>query len=45
MGKLISKEKVNQNKTRINISDFSNGLYFIQLQNENKMIRKKFVKQ
>ena len=45
MGKLISKEKVNQNKIQIDISNFSNGLYFIQLQNNDKMISKKFIKE
>jgi hypothetical protein len=44
-GKLVLKEKIIQNKTRINLSNYSNGLYFIQLQTENKMRVKKFVKQ
>ena len=44
-GKLILREKVVQNKTRINLSNYSNGLYFIQLQSDNRMISKKFIKQ
>lgn len=45
IGHLILKEKMVQNKTRIDLSGFSNGLYFIQLQSEDKMISKKFIKQ
>lgn len=45
MGKLIYKEKTPQNKTRINISNFSNGIYFLQLANGDKIISKKFIKE
>lgn len=45
MGKLILKEKIVQNKTRINLSSFSHGIYFIQLQNDDNIISKKFIKQ
>lgn len=45
IGKLILKEKVIQNKTRIDISDFPNGIYFIQLQSANKIVSKKFIKE
>lgn len=45
MGKLILHEKENQNKARIDVSGFSNGLYFIQLQSDGKIINKKFIKQ
>ncbi len=45
MGKLILKEQENQNKARIDVSGFSNGLYFIQLKSDEKIINTKFVKQ
>lgn len=45
MGRLIMKEKVVQNKTRNDLSGFSNGLYFITLQGDGKIISKKFIKQ
>jgi N-acetylneuraminic acid mutarotase len=45
MGKLIFREKINQNKIRIDLSSFSNGLYFIQVQSYEKLISKKFIKQ
>ncbi len=44
-GKLIFKEKMVQNKTRIDLSSYSNGLYFIHLQSNEKIISKKFMKQ
>ena len=44
-GKLILREKIVQNKTRIDLSSYSNGLYFIQLQNAEKILSKKFIKQ
>jgi len=44
-GKLILREKIVQNKTRIDLSNYSNGLYFIQLQSDEKQISKKFIKQ
>ena len=44
-GKLIFKEKIIQNKTRIDLSNYANGLYFIQLQSDKHMISKKFIKQ
>ena len=44
-GKLILREKTNQSKTRIDLSNYANGLYFIQLQSDEKMISKKFIKQ
>jgi hypothetical protein len=43
-GKLILREKIIQNKTRIDLSNYSTGLYFIQLQSEQKMLSKKFIK-
>lgn len=45
MGKLILKEKMIQEKIRINLSEFSNGIYFMQLQSGDKMINKKFIKE
>ncbi len=45
MGKLILRENSNQNKTRINLSPFSNGIYFIQLQSNGKLVSKKFIKE
>ena len=45
MGKLILKEETNQNETRIDISSFSNGIYFIQLQSNGKLLSKKFIKE
>lgn len=45
LGKLVLKEKIIQNNTRFNLSNFSNGLYFITLQGDDKMISKKFIKQ
>jgi hypothetical protein len=45
MGKLMLKEKNSQNKTRIDISDFSIGIYFIQLQSGEKILNKKFIKE
>lgn len=44
-GKLILREKIYQNKTRIDLSDYSTGLYFIQIQSDDKMTSKKFIKQ
>jgi hypothetical protein len=44
-GKLILREKIVQNKTRIELSNYSNGLYFIQLQSNEKILSKKFIKQ
>ncbi len=34
-----------KNKIEIDVSEFSKGLYFIQLQRENKIVSKKFVKE
>ncbi len=45
MGKLIFKENMTQNKTRIDVSDFPTGIYFIQLQNGENLIGQKFIKQ
>lgn len=45
MGKLIFTENVSQNKTRIDISNFSNGIYFLQLASGDKIISKKFIKE
>ncbi len=45
IGHLLLKERIIENKTRIDLSDFSNGFYFIQLRNNDKIISKKFIKQ
>ncbi len=44
-GKLILREKLVHNKTRIDLSSYSNGLYFIQLKNDEIVLSKKFIKQ
>ena len=44
-GNLVTKEKMIQNKTRIDLSEFPNGLYLIQVRNNGKMFSKKFIKQ
>jgi hypothetical protein len=44
-GKLHFKQKVSQNKIQINLSGLSDGLYFIQLQSEDRVISRKFIKQ
>jgi hypothetical protein len=44
-GKLILREKIVQNKTRIDLSSYSNGLYFIQLKSDENVLSKKFIKQ
>jgi uncharacterized repeat protein (TIGR03803 family) len=44
MGRLILKKNI-QNNTRINLSGFSNGLYFIQLQWDENIINKKIIKE
>ncbi|MGZ4057078.1 MAG: T9SS type A sorting domain-containing protein [Bacteroidia bacterium] len=33
------------NKIEIDVSEFSNGVYFVQLQNNNQIINQKFIKQ
>ncbi len=44
MGNLILKEKMIQNKTIINLSDFSNGIYFYQIRvNEQLVKANKFI--
>jgi hypothetical protein len=43
--KLVLKEKAIQAKTQLNITSLSNGLYLLQMQNGNKIISKKFVKE
>lgn len=45
MGKLIFTENVSKNKIRIDISNFSNGIYFLQLYSGDKIISKKFIKE
>jgi N-acetylneuraminic acid mutarotase len=44
-GQLILKEKIVQNKTRIGLSHYADGLYFIQFQSDDRMISRKFIKQ
>lgn len=43
-GKLVFKETI-RGKTRIGISDLTSGLYFMQLNSENTILREKFVKE
>ena len=45
MGKLILKNEAIQNKTRIDVSNLSNGIYFLQLATEDNIISKKFIKE
>lgn len=45
MGKIIFKEKVYQNKIRVDVSDFSDGIYFIHLANGDMVVSKKFIKE
>lgn len=45
MGKLIFTDNVSQNKTRMDISNFSNGIYFLQLITGDKIISKKLIKE
>jgi len=44
-GKLMLRKNIYQNKTRIDLSNYANGFYFIQLQSDDRMITKKFIKQ
>ncbi len=44
-GKLILKHNIDQDKTRIDISDLANGLYYIRLLTEEKQISRKIIKQ
>lgn len=38
--KVIDTFRVNDNKSQINVSDLQNGIYFIQIEENNKIIRK-----
>ena len=44
VGDLILEERLVNNKTSIDITTFSKGLYFIKVENENRIVLKKFVK-
>ena len=44
-GRTVLKEKVAQAQTQVNMAALSNGLYFIQLQSNNKVLRKKLAKE
>lgn len=43
--KTIDNRVINKNQIEIDVSEFPNGLYFVQIQNGNKMEREKFVKE
>jgi hypothetical protein len=43
-GKLINTVIVNENPTRINVSNLANGMYFVRVTTEEGMVTKRFVK-
>jgi hypothetical protein len=43
-GKLINSMNVVENPTRINVSNLSNGMYFVRVTTEAGMVTKTFVK-
>lgn len=43
--KTIDNREISTNKIEIDVSKFANGLYFVQIQSENTILCKKFVKQ
>lgn len=43
--KTIDNRVISTNKIEIDVSKFANGLYFVQIQSENTILSKKFVKQ
>jgi hypothetical protein len=44
-GQLIKTFTINRDKTSIDISAFSSGMYFIKATNEKGMVMMKFIKQ
>jgi Zn-dependent metalloprotease len=44
-GKLVYSSKINNNSTKISLSDLTQGVYVVELINENQTIRKKIIKQ
>ncbi len=44
-GRLIIKEKITDSKTELNIAKLQSGLYFLQLQNGEKIFNRKFIKE
>jgi len=45
LGALVYSHKVSSSKLQIDISQLTNGIYFIQLQTKNEMITKKIIKE
>ncbi len=45
IGKLVLKEKIIQNKQRIDISELLIGFYFVQIWNGDKIVNKKIIKE
>jgi hypothetical protein len=43
-GKLINTVNVVENPTRINVSNLSNGMYFVRVTTEEGVVTKQFVK-
>ena len=44
-GQIIKRLNIKENKTDIDISDFSSGIYFMKLQNNDGIIVRKFIKE
>ncbi len=44
-GQLLLQQSLLQNKTTIDISDFTNGMYFVKMKSNNGIVVKKFVKE
>lgn len=44
IGRLVTKQKLITKTTQLNIASLSKGMYFLQLQNEDKILNKKLIK-
>ena len=42
IGQRLMDKTVNGNSTRISLSDFSNGIYFLRVNNNGEVITRKF---
>ncbi len=45
LGELLWSGKITKEKTEIDINAFSSGVYFVRIQNDKKIINRKFIKQ